>query len=623
MAITSTIHPSLSRQANDAGHGCGDVMREGSAASDVDSLQINSQMLMDAWPEGIYLIDAAWNICHANRAAQKHLGLSLESLIHRPLDSLFTTPLRRRFVRKGRKFEQRAIHLCSDGKTFPVELTVQSTPNGGLLVMTREIAEQIEGERLSHNQADYYKTLFENTPCGVATFDAHFAIVEVNQTLRKMLGYAERHLYQRALKDIFASDSHREVVEWRSEAAKGERFSREIEIRLRKRDGRSLLAHAVVTLMPDQQVSGAYGIIILKDVTARQEAELEVARQHQFSDKLLSESAAMIGVLDRDGHIVMVNPEVERISGYKASELIGQSMWDCGLLDSEAVPMARSRMKQIMEGAERVTGVSRVRTKTGELRVIQIHTTATRDAQRQIENIIITAVDITDQSRLQQLMMKTVEHEQARIGHDLHDGVGQLLTGVAAMTESLQSELSGRQKDDAARIFELVRQTIQQVRQLARGLSPSAVQAGGLADALLHLADTVRTNFRRDCVTEIAFDMKLGDRTLSGHLFRIAQEAVNNAIRHGNPKHIHIKLSTNGKGHGLLEIFNDGKPFDHILDSSADGIGLSVMKHRANLINAELSITSPAGGGVSVICRFPLPLAAQNSPQTKPKKQTP
>ena len=233
---------------------------------------------------------------------------------------------------------------------------------------------------------------------------------------------------------------------------------------------------------------------------------------------------------------------------------------------------------------------------------------------RKIENIINTAVDSKEWSRLQQLMMETVEQEQARIGHDLHDGVGQLLTGVAAMTESLQRELSGPQKDAAARIFELVQQTIQQVRQLARGMSPSAVQAGGLANALLHLADTVRTNFRRDCVTEIAFDMEFGDCTLSGHLFRIAQESVNNAIRHGNPKHIRIKLSTNGIGHGLLEIFNDGEPFDHIPDSSADGIGLSVMKHRANLINAEISITSPAGGGVSFVCKFPLPLQQINHP---------
>lgn len=608
------INFTLNRQSNDAGHGCGVVVREKSAASKKALLRIDSQRLMDAWPEGIYLTDAAWNICHANRAAQKHLALSLECLLHRPLDSLFTTPLRRRVILKGLDIEQRAIHLCSDGKTFPVELTFQPTHNGGLLVITREIAEQIEGECLSRKQADYYRTLFENTPYCVVTFDANFAIVEVNQTLRKILGYAERHLYQRELKDIFASDSHGDVIEWRSEGAKGERFSREIVITLRRRDGRNLLAQAVVTLMPDQQVSGAYGIIILKDVTARHEAELDVARQHQFSDKLLSESAATIGALDRDGHIVMVNPEVERISGYKASELIGQSKWDCGLLDSKEVPIASFRMKQIMEGAERVTGVSRVRAKAGELRNIQNHTTATRDAMRKIENIINTAVDSKEWSRLQQLMMETVEQEQARIGHDLHDGVGQLLTGVAAMTESLQRELSGPQKDAAARIFELVQQTIQQVRQLARGMSPSAVQAGGLANALLHLADTVRTNFRRDCVTEIAFDMEFGDCTLSGHLFRIAQESVNNAIRHGNPKHIRIKLSTNGIGHGLLEIFNDGEPFDHIPDSSADGIGLSVMKHRANLINAEISITSPAGGGVSFVCKFPLPLQQINHP---------
>jgi len=575
--------------------------------------------LAEEWVEGIFLVDASWSILYVSQQAQICSGYSAEELMQRPFDQLFETKLRPPHSRSKGKTTQRVRMLHKDGSVCSMEVSFRAFGKQRMLVTTRDMTEQIESERRANNQASYYKALFENTPCGIATFDSNFALVNVNQTLKKMLGYADHQMAQRPLSDLMAADSCTQVDGWREMAAKKEKFSVETEVTLKRRDGRALTAHAVVTIMPDGVVGDTYGIVILMDITARKEAQVELAKQHHFNEKLVRESAAMIGLVDRDARVIMVNPAVERVSEFSAADLVGKSLWDCGLLDKDELPSAKLRMQEILNGAERVAAVAKTRTKSGELRHLQIQNTATRDANGNVENIIITAVDITEQQRLQQHLMEAVEQEQARIGHDLHDGVGQLLTGIGAMVECLQGELTGRQHDDAGRIFELVRETIKQVRQLSRTMSPTAVQHRDLSASLLLLSDTVRTSFRRHCVAHLEPDLHITDSTLAGHLFRIAQECVNNAIRHGAPKEVSISLRRDGADHGILEILNDGEAFDCRPGSPVEGIGLRVMKHRASLIHAQLEVRCPESGGVRITCRFPLPALSKKSPPMKTK----
>jgi PAS domain S-box-containing protein len=409
------------------------------------------------------------------------------------------------------------------------------------------------------------------------------------------------------------------VQEWKRQVSdrKVDFCGETVEITLRRRDGRPVIAHAVLTITSDDTAEGVFGMLILMDITAKRNSQLELARQHQFNEKLIREAAALIILLDRHAKIVMVNPAVEIVTKFKSKDLVGKTLWQCGLLDKAEIPNAKQRMKEIVDGAERVAGVARARTKSGDLCILQIQNTATRFEDGSVENVIITAIDITEQHRLQQHLMEAVEQEQARIGHDLHDGVGQLLTGIGTLAESLQSELQGRQKEEAKRIYQLIRETIHQVRQLSHTMSPMSVQNRDLSASLLLLADSVRTNFRRQCQTDLASDIHVTDTHVAGHLFRIAQESVNNAIRHGAPKEIRISLRREGLKEAVLEIFNDGEPFDCKPGSTVEGIGLRVMKHRAGLIQANLQVSCPSAGGVLVNCRFPL--ASIKSPQPKRK----
>jgi len=595
------------------------------ALSNEAALNALCRMLVEEWVEGIFLLDSAWEIVYANQGALEKLGYTQEELFGRPLQKVIHIEVARRhppyMPRSEQKLVQRATQTRKDGVCLPVEINLRRLTGERLLVTTRDITDQLAFEDAARRQTAYYRGLFENNPSGVAVFDSDFQITEVNPALRNMLAYTDRQLIQKNLAYILDADSQLDLDTWRSLSAQEEKISTDAEVTLRRRDGRLLNAHAALTLMSDARVSGCRGILILTDISARRMAEEELARQFQLNNTLLRESAAMIGMVDREGRIVKVNPAVEMTSGYSAGELVGKLIWESGLVDEEEVPKVRARLQRLLDGEPRVTAMSRGRTKSGELRVLHVHNTAMRDACGEVEHFIITAIDMTEQQRLQHHLMEAVEQEQARIGHDLHDSVGQILTGIGVMTEMLQARLSGAEREEAGRIHELAREAIHQVRQLSRSMSPAAVQHRDLTASLLLLADTVRTSLRRNCECHLDPQVQVTDPACSGHLFRIAQEAVNNAIRHGNPSLVTLSLWRDDAGNGFLEVFNDGTPFD--CKSGSEGIGMSVMNYRASLIHADVSLSCPVGGGVKVTCKFPLPPVGKKSPQTKTKRQKP
>lgn len=594
------------------------------------SLNALCRKLVEEWVDGIFLVDEKWRILFANQGALDMLGYTQADLHSRNISHVLQMDLGKKkeppLPKIGQKSVLRGVQLHRDSSRTKVEIVLRRLPGERILVTTRDIREQLAAEEYTRRQAAYYRGLFENNPSGVAVFDGSLQITKVNPALKKMLSYTEKQLLMMKVSDLMDGPHRPEETFWQQVVQDAMLKPRhEIEVTLKRREGRGLYAHAAITFLPEKSGEDGQGIILFTDISARRQAEQELKRQSHLSDTLLRESAAMIGMVDLEGKILKVNPAVEKISGYAARELVGKTIWESGLVDAEEVPRARARLKRLYDGAPRVTAISRGRTKSGDLRILQVHNTATRNAERQVEGFIITAIDITEQQRLQHHLMEAIEQEQARIGHDLHDGVGQLLTGIGAMAEMLQARLSGPEGADAERIHQLVRQAIQQVRQLSHSMSPAAVQNRDLAASLFLLADTVRTSFRRECHFESSLEAKITDPTLSTHLFRITQEAINNAMRHGHPEQIRVSLQKASEpGKGVLEIYNDGASFD--CRPGFEGIGLRVMSYRATLIRADFSLTCPPEGGVLVSCQFPLPedsTSDEGSPQTttKPKRK--
>lgn len=225
-----------------------------------------------------------------------------------------------------------------------------------------------------------------------------------------------------------------------------------------------------------------------------------------------------------------------------------------------------------------------------------------RTAELAIANDVLKR-EMIERKRLEKSILEISEREKARIAQDLHDGLGQHLTGVAFLSKVLEHKLSERQSpdvDDAKKIARLVNEAINQTRELARGLLPVQAESKGLMSALQHLAAEIEELFNVSCHFKCEDDLVIRDLDLATHLYRIAQEAVTNAIKHGQAGHIAIGLSRH-RDKILLSIEDDGSGLPDQLESK-DGMGIRIMNYRANMIGAALDIQKKPGGGTIVLC---------------------
>jgi signal transduction histidine kinase len=213
--------------------------------------------------------------------------------------------------------------------------------------------------------------------------------------------------------------------------------------------------------------------------------------------------------------------------------------------------------------------------------------------------------DISERKALEKEVLDVAAQEQRRIGQDLHDSVGQELTGLGLVAESLLESLAKQAHPDqelAVMLAGGVKRIFAQIRALSRGLIPLEVNADELAGALRQLAANIAASSDVKCTFSGGGLNEWDDNFGATHLYRIAQEAVTNALKHARAKHIRISLESTGQD-ATLSVTDDGVGLG---DPAADsqGIGLRIMRYRADLINAVLSIDAVKGRGTSVTCTY-------------------
>jgi len=227
-----------------------------------------------------------------------------------------------------------------------------------------------------------------------------------------------------------------------------------------------------------------------------------------------------------------------------------------------------------------------------------------RTAQLQSETNERRAAEIAVK-RTERQIVEISDREQARIGQDLHDGLCQLLVTAAFDCNELQQRLEADYRPEAASaelLGEMLDTSITQARQLARGLYPVKLETHGLISALEELADTAQTRFRIGCALQCSQRLDVRDNVVATHLYRIAQEAVNNAARHSGGNHVVIRLCrSNGKLE--LAISDNGKGLS--ASPNRRGMGLQIMDYRAKRMEGTLQIQPATEGGTMILCRVP------------------
>jgi signal transduction histidine kinase len=215
-------------------------------------------------------------------------------------------------------------------------------------------------------------------------------------------------------------------------------------------------------------------------------------------------------------------------------------------------------------------------------------------------------IELLERSRrLEREIIKISEHEQQRIGQDLHDGLCQYFAAISCAASSLRNDLLKSESPEAqaaAEIAELVKQGVTRTRNISRGLFPVRIDEEGLESALNELAKSSSSLLNIECALECEETVPIHDNIAATQLYRISQEALNNATRHGLASKVRILLECKGRT-VTMSIIDNGKgmPSPPV---GGDGMGMKIMDYRASLIGGQLAIADNPGGGTIVSCSF-------------------
>jgi len=321
---------------------------------------------------------------------------------------------------------------------------------------------------------------------------------------------------------------------------------------------------------------------------------------------ILETAVEGIITIDERGIIESFNPSAEKIFGYTAREAIGQNI---KLL--MPAPYRREHDGYLknyhQSGHAKIIGIGREvigQRKDGTTFPMDLSVSEVRLADRRMFTGFVR--DITERKQLEKEIIEISNREQQRIGQDLHDGLCQELAGIELMCQVLEQKLTTKSKPESKQVGEIaqhIREAISHTRKLARGLSPVELEANGFMSALHELAAHIQKLFRVECRLECPKPVMIRNNIFATHLYRIVQEAINNAVKHGKAKRILISLKPAGDRIALT-VTDDGLGFSNETKKGG-GMGLHIMKYRASVVDAALEVRSGADGeGTTVSCVF-------------------
>lgn len=527
------------------------------------------------------------------------------------------------------RWEGEIVHVARDGRRRILSTTwVPHYDEAGVLVafvevncdLTRQRA--IEGE-LRARERDFHCFFHLN---GVGNVIAEYPsgrFLRVNQTFLDITGYTADELGQLSGESLtHPEDRERDARGWAEALARGDDHYT-IEKRYRRRDGQVAWVSVTSTLIRDDAGRPLYALGVILDVSARYRALADIAdaqadlerrvsertaalaevnteldRMTKRFEKLIDASPAAIIALDPQKRVEIWNREAETLFGLTEADALGGEFgrlpihWD----PPEAVHSLLTATNDL------ATNIS-LRANHGRTLELGVWSAPYRDGAGAGHVLIL--LDQTEKRFLEHALLEAGEREQRRIGLELHDGLAQQLLGAAFAAQALFKELQRDDSPAATRaevLARLINSSVLDARNLARGVNPIESDPAGLMSALQELAE--RTPAAATIEWECEHPVFVRSTETALHVFRIAQEAVANAIRHSGATVIRIQLSASPGGATLRVTDNGGglRP-----GAAESGVGIGIMRYRAQAIRGEFTIETPADDGTSVICHFPIP----------------
>ena len=335
----------------------------------------------------------------------------------------------------------------------------------------------------------------------------------------------------------------------------------------------------------------------------RQQLEVEAALKERYVE-LFESANDIVFTHDLAGGITSINRAGERLLQHSRQQILAGNLVDLVAPDQRA--SAAQWLRELSHHPGPATAEWDFLASSGQRVKLEVSTRPIEGNGRQLEMEGI-ARDITERRHLEKEILEISNREQRRIGHDLHDGVCQQLAGIAYRLDILGDELLDKRMPEAVeagRICSMINDAITEARSVARGLFPVRLEENGLVSALEELAVDVEKRYRVPCRFTCDVQAFSVDNDAALHLYYIAQEAVLNSVKHGRAATVNISLEQKGK-RCLLSVRDDGRGFG-LPGANSTGMGIRIMRHRAQAIGASLDLSSQAGYGTNMGCEFGL-----------------
>jgi PAS domain S-box-containing protein len=633
-------------------------------ATNFEAAMVRLVELYDFAPIPYVSFDWVGRVQEINFAAANLLAKPRKSLLNQPFSLRVAEADRNTFLShlyrcrsQQRQIETDLKLVGKNRELIPVRLS--STPttsfvsSGAHLYQTVifDLRERLAAEAALRKSEQRFRRYFDLGLIGMAISTPDRRYSEANDHLCQLLGYSRKELLQKKWSDLTHPEDLDESLNKLKEAIAGKIDGYTVDRRWIRKDGRVIDTIVSVNCVRREDRSPDYFVTLVQDVTERKRAEEELLttvaalRESEERFRLLVSGArdyAMF-VLERDNRISYWSTGAERIFGWSAEEAIGRPL---DIIFTEEDRTAEAPKKEFAIARRKGTATNRrwhlrkdgsriwvdgvmhrLNDANGRLRgyaVIARDATDERNAQEQLqaahdhleqrvtqrtEQLLAAYTELRNEMeerrRLEREVLAVTERERARISQDLHDSLCQELAATAFLLKSRAKALAPTEPSAAQSLEEAARTVNANAglaRDLARGLHPFEMESTGLIRALRELAG--RIHVKVPCFFESPREIQGLDDGLALNLYRIGQEAVLNALKHAKPSAIEIKLQPQN-GEIVLSVKDDGRAMKNI-DGKGPGLGIHLMRYRANVSGGTLEIDSRGGCGTTVTCRIPL-----------------
>jgi PAS domain S-box-containing protein len=474
--------------------------------------------------------------------------------------------------------------------------------------LQNEISERQRVETKLRETNDLLEKMFSAIHVLVAYMDRDFNFIRVNEKYAVADGHPPEYYVGKNHFALFPNEENEKIFE--QVLRTGKPFfihERPFEYAYHKERGVSYWDWSLQPVRgEDGKITGL--LLSLLDVTERKRAQMAVAESERRFRGIFEQSFDFMWVLDTNGTILDVNRVPLEFCQVAADGMVGKSFVSapCWPASAQGRKRLRNAVHSAREGA-RVRFETRLAGAGGREMVLDFAVLPVRDEAGKTVLLIAEGRDISEQRRLETRIQEIAAEERAQVGRDLHDSLGQQLTGCSFLIRGLQKKLAAKsvsEAEEAERIAGLLGNAIMQTRALARGLCPVSLTEDGLLTALEQLAWNVENIFGIGCSFKYDGRVSVRDAVIASNMYYIAQEAVNNAVRHSKARKMRLRLNL-AKGHLSLAVSDDGVGIPKDV-AEGKGMGLAVMRQRAKAIGAQLNVRAVPAGGTLVACLVPL-----------------